>query len=216
MATRVSASAQSDLFAGERSFPAGFAYRDELITSTEESVLLEHLKRLPFKPFEFHGFLGKRRVVSFGWRYDYTSRALCEADPIPSFLLALRTEVAAFAGVSADGLQQVLINEYAPGAGIGWHRDRPVFSDVIAVSLSAPAVLRLRCRQGNGWQRASRRLQLRSAYILRGAARWEWQHSIPPVDALRYSVTFRKFTESDSTSPYRESQAAVAAHSIKE
>jgi alkylated DNA repair dioxygenase AlkB len=119
---------------------------------------------------------------------------LRDADPIPSFPLALRTDAAAFAGVSADSLQQqILINEYAPGAGIGWHRDRPMFSDVIAVSLSAPAVLRLRRRQGNEWERASRTLQPRSAYVLRGAVRWEWQHSIPPVNALRYSVTFRKF-----------------------
>jgi alkylated DNA repair dioxygenase AlkB len=193
MATPVSASAQSDLFAVEPSFPEGFAYRDDLITAAEECILLEELKSLPFKPFEFHGFLGKRRVVSFGWRYDYASRALRDADPIPSFLLGLRTDAAAFAGVSADSLQQILINEYAPGAGIGWHRDRPMFSDVIAVSLSAPAILRLRRRQGNEWGRASRTLQPRSAYLLRGAVRWEWQHSVPPVDALRYSVTFRKF-----------------------
>jgi alkylated DNA repair dioxygenase AlkB len=215
MATRLSASAQSDLFAVERSFPVGFAYRDDLIAAAEERTLLETLKSLPFKPFEFHGFLGKRRVVSFGWRYDYASRALCDADPIPAFLLALRTDAAAFAGVPADSLQQILINEYAPGAGIGWHRDRPVFSDVIAVSLSAPAVLRLRRRQGNEWKRASRTLQPRSAYLLRGAARWEWQHSVPPVDALRYSVTFRKFA-GDGISLHRESQTAIAADSVQE
>jgi alkylated DNA repair dioxygenase AlkB len=87
----------------------------------------------------------------------------------PAFLLALRTDVAAFAGVSGDSLQQILINEYAPRAGIGWHRDRPVFSDVIAVSLSAPATPRLRRRQGNEWERASRTLQPRSAYLLRGS-----------------------------------------------
>ena len=184
--------------------------------SVEECTLLERLKSLPFKPFEFHGFIGKRRVVSFGWRYDYASRALCDADPIPSFLLALRSAAAAFAGVSADSLQQILVNEYAPGAGIGWHRDRPVFSDVVAVSLSAPATLRLRRKQGNEWERASRTLEPRSAYLLRGAVRWEWQHSIPPVDALRYSVTFRKFAGDDGISPRRESQAAIAADSMQE
>jgi alkylated DNA repair dioxygenase AlkB len=172
-----------------------------------------HPARAPQKPpvqtVRISRFLGKRRVVSFGWRYDYASRALCDADPIPAFLLALRSDAVGFAGVSADSLQQILVNEYAPGGGIGWHRDRGMFSDVIAVSLSAPAILRLRRRQGNEWDRASRTLQPRSAYLLRGAARWEWQHSIPPVDALRYPVTFRKLAGDDGISPCRESDPSA-------
>jgi alkylated DNA repair dioxygenase AlkB len=193
MVTRRQASAyeQSDLFAVRSCLPKGFAYRDDVITPAEEHALLKLIECLPFKPFEFHGYLGKRRVVSFGWRYDYIARALQDSDPIPDFLLPLRTRAAAFAAVSPESLQQILINEYAPGAGIGWHRDKPMFGDVIAVSLSAPSVLRLRRKQGNGWERASRHLPPRSAYILRGEARWEWQHSIPPVNTLRYSVTFR-------------------------
>jgi len=188
---QATASEQKDLFAAKPSLPAGFAYRDDLITPAEELGLLKRLEDLPFKPFEFHGYLGKRRVVSFGWRYDYGARTLQASDPIPDFLLALRSGAADFAGVSAQSLQQILINEYAAGAGIGWHRDKPMFGDVIAVSVSAPSVLRFRRSKGNGWERASRHLAPRSAYVLRGEARWEWQHSIPPVDALRYSVTFR-------------------------
>ena len=100
-------------------------------------------------------------------------------------------QAAAFAAVSADGLQQILINEYAPGAGIGWHRDKPTFEDVIAISLSSPCVLRLRRKQGASWERASQDVQPRSAYLLRGPSRREWEHSVPPVGRLRYSVTFR-------------------------
>ena len=115
----------------------------------------------------------------------------------PAFLLPLRARAAAFASVSPESLQQVLINQYAPGAGIGWHRDKPMFGDVIAVSLAAPCTLRLRRRDENGWERASVQVQPRSAYVLRGEVRWDWQHSIPPVEELRYSVTFRTLAPND-------------------
>jgi alkylated DNA repair dioxygenase AlkB len=192
-----SMSAQSELFAPAPCLPAGFAYRDDVISSDEERALLKRFEDLPFKPFEFHGYLGKRRVVSFGWRYDYSGRTLRDSNPIPPFLLPLRERAAAFAGVSPDGLQQILINEYAPGAGIGWHRDKPMFEDVVAISLLSPCVLRLRRRQGAGWERASQEIRPRSAYLLRGPSRREWEHSVPVVDQLRYSVTFRNFVEGD-------------------
>ena len=104
-----------------------------------------------------------------------------------------RAQAADFAGLEAGALQQILINEYASGAGIGWHRDKPTFQDVVAVSLGARCTLRLRRKCGDGWERIAQQLQPRSAYLLRGAARREWEHSIPPVDQLRYSVTFRNF-----------------------
>jgi alkylated DNA repair dioxygenase AlkB len=186
---------QRDLFAtGPPSLPAGSAYRDDVIAAGEEQGLVERLAALPFKPFEFHGHLGKRRVVSFGWRYAYAGRALLESDPIPAFLLPLREQAALFAGVRADTLQQVLVNEYPPGAGIGWHRDKPMFEDVVAISLLSPSVLRLRRKRGAAWDRASIHLEPRSAYLLRGVSRREWEHSVPPVDRLRYSVTFRNFS----------------------
>jgi alkylated DNA repair dioxygenase AlkB len=147
-------SAQSDLFTAEPGLPAGFIYRDGIISTAEEQALLERFEGLPFKPFEFHGCLGKRRVLSFGCHFGYAGGMLRDSDPIPPFLLRLHEQAAGFAGVRAIGLQQILINEYAPGAGIGWHRDKPMFEDVIAVSLSSPYVLRLRCKQGTGWERA--------------------------------------------------------------
>jgi alkylated DNA repair dioxygenase AlkB len=187
--------AQRDLFAPEPAWPAGFAYQADLIAPADEAALLRNLEALSFQPFEFRGFLAKRHVAWFGWRYDYAGGQLRDSEPIPPLLLPLRARAAAFAGVEPESLQQVLINQYAPGAGIGWHRDKPMFGDVIAVSLAAPCTLRLRRQQGNGWERASVHVQPRSAYLLRGDARWDWQHSIPPVDELRYSVTFRTLVE---------------------
>jgi alkylated DNA repair dioxygenase AlkB len=139
---------QSDLFAAEPTLPAGFAYGEEEISSDDEEALLKRFETLPFKPFEFHGYLGNRHVVSFGWRYDYAGRSLRDSDAIPPFLLPLRDRAAAFAGVAPESLQQILINKYPPGAGIGWHRDKPMFEDIIAISLSSPCVLRFRRKQG--------------------------------------------------------------------
>jgi alkylated DNA repair dioxygenase AlkB len=187
--------AQGDLFAREACPPEGFAYGEALISAGEEERLLQDIRGLPFKAFDFHGFIGRRRVVSFGWRYDFTGRALRKSDPIPAFLLPLRERASAFANVEPESLQQVLINEYAPGAGIGWHRDKAIFNEVIAVSLSSPCILRLRRKRNQGWERFSQMVSERSAYLLRGPSRSEWEHSVPPVKALRYSVTFRNLLE---------------------
>ena len=184
---------QSDMFVARPTRPEGFAYQEDVITAEDEQTLIERFQELPFKPFEFHGFLGNRRVVSFGWRYDYSGATLRRSDDIPPFLFALRERAATFAGIAAEGLQQVLINEYVPGAGIGWHRDKPMFDDVVAISLGSPCTLRLRRKQGNGWDRVAQEVRPRSAYLLRGPVRREWEHSVPPVDRLRYSVTFRNF-----------------------
>ncbi len=191
-------SEQSELFAPEPRLPGGFDYREALISPDEERAVVERFALLPFQPFEFHGYLGKRRIVSFGWRYDYGGRTLRESASIPSFLLPLRRQAAAFAQIPAQGLQQILVTEYAPGAGIGWHRDKPMFEDVVAVSFLSPCTLRFRRKQGEGWERASREIAPRSAYLLRGPARREWQHSVPPVERLRYSVTFRNFVPGDA------------------
>jgi alkylated DNA repair dioxygenase AlkB len=110
--------------------------------------------------------------------------------------LAIRQKAAEFAGITESRLQHALVTEYAPGAAIGWHRDRPEFEDVIGISLGAPCLFRFRRKNGMRWERASIELQRRSAYLLRGRARWDWQHSIPPVDKLRYSITFRSLPES--------------------
>lgn len=173
-------------------FPEGFRYRRELIGTDEGASLLRHVRELPFREFEFHGYKGKRRVVSFGWRYDFSARHLQKTDDIPEYLLALRESAATFAGLEAEEFQHVMVTEYSPGAGIGWHRDKAVFGQVVGISLLAPCVLRLRRTAGEKkWERVNVMAEPRSVYFLSGQARSEWEHSIPPVEALRYSITFR-------------------------
>jgi alkylated DNA repair dioxygenase AlkB len=186
---------QASLFDDSTGGPEGFVYRPDIITAEEEAVLLGRIQELPFANFQFHGFVGKRRVVSYGWRYDFTERAVREADDIPDFLASLREKAARFGGMEASSLQQVLVTEYDAGASIGWHRDKAVFGDVIGISLLSPCTFRLRRKAGARWERFSVTAEPRSAYLLRGPSRTEWEHSIPAVDALRYSITFRNFRE---------------------
>lgn len=154
---------------------------------------MAQFEALPFKPFDFHGYQGNRRVVSYGYRYDYAGRTLRASEAMPDFLAPLRQVASQFSGIAADKLEQALVTEYAPGAGIGWHRDKPMFEDVVALSFLSPCALRLRRHDGTGWQRQAVAVAPRSAYLLHGAVRSEWEHSIVPMNVLRYSVTFRSF-----------------------
>jgi len=171
--------------------PDGFRYHPALISPQEERALIEHISRLPLKPFEFHGYQGNRNVKAFGYRYDYARRRTEPAGDMPDFLVPLRRRIAEFAGRAPDDFAQVLATEYPAGAGIGWHRDKPQFEEVVGVSLLSPANFRLRKKSGAGWQRRSQRIEPRSAYLLSGSVRHDWEHSIPPQAAPRYSVTFR-------------------------
>ena len=130
-------------------------------------------------------------MLSFGSRYDYAAQRVAEAPVIPTELLGLRQAAAGFAKIDPESLQQALVAEYASGAGIGWHRDRPHYGDIIGISLLAPCTFRLRLKTGKTWQRSALNALPRSAYILTGESRSAWEHSIPPLDQLRYSVTFR-------------------------
>ena len=120
-----------------------------------------------------------------------------KTDDMPGFLLPVREKAAAFANISADALQQVLVTEYGPGAAIGWHRDRPVFGDVVGLSLLSSCTFRLRRRQGSQWERTTLVVAPRSIYLLRGPSRTEWDHSIPAVSTLRYSITFRNVLDKE-------------------
>jgi alkylated DNA repair dioxygenase AlkB len=191
----MSAAQQPSLFeppAGP-ALPDGFAYRPDFLSAAEERDLAAWLATLPFQAFQFRGYEGKRRVVSFGWQYDFTRSHLIKADDMPGELLAVRARAAAFAGLAPEDLQQCLLNEYLPGAPIGWHRDRPMFEKVVGISLLAPCNFRLRKRIGESFERAAVELQPRSIYAMTGEARSVWEHSIPPVKAHRYSITFRNF-----------------------
>ncbi len=192
--------AQIDLFGAAPPGPAtglppGIAYAPDLITPDEERALVARLDEIEVTPFRFQGWLGKRLTASFGWRYDFDDASFGPTEPIPDFLLPLRERAAGFAGLAAEDLVQALIIRYDPGAGIGWHRDRPVFEHVVGISLEAPTTLRLRRRTEMGFERAALPLAPRSIYHLSGKARHGWEHSIAAMDARRWSVTFRSLSE---------------------
>jgi alkylated DNA repair dioxygenase AlkB len=180
--------AQSGLF---DLLPPGLGHRKEFVTAPEESALLQYFAGLPFKPFEFQGWVGKRETVSFGWRYDFNDAQLHAAPPIPDFLLPFRERAAQFAHLPSAALVQALVVRYGIGAGIGWHRDRPKFDKVVGISLGAPCDLRFRQRTERGFRRFTLHAVPRSAYLLTGEIRHEWEHSIAPMESLRYSITFR-------------------------
>lgn len=191
---------QATLFGGSQSReglePEGFRYEENFITDEEERGLLEALGLLDLKPFEFHGHIGNRRVTSFGLKYNFSRRAVETASDIPPFLADLLPRVASFARYEPAAFRQVGANEYRPGAGIGWHKDKPEFGVIVGLSLGVPATMRFRKPQGKTWERVSHEVQPRSVYILAGEARTEWEHSIPEVNDLRYSITFRTLADS--------------------
>jgi len=170
---------------------AGLRYEDEVIDEEEEQALLDRVMRLDLAPFRFHGFIGNRKTQSFGWRYDFDDASFTPAEPVPAWLHPLREKAAVIANVQPDAFVHVLLARYDPGAGIGWHRDRDVFEKVVGISLNTPATLRFRQRTAGGFRRASLDVEPRSAYLISGRSRWDWEHSITPGDQLRLSITFR-------------------------
>ena len=174
---------------------AGLRYQEELIGEAEERALLDRVGPLELAPFRFHGWLGNRKTRSFGWRYDFEDASFTPAEPIPAWLEPLRERAAAFGGLKPADFVHVLLARYDPGAGIGWHRDRDVFENVVGISLGTAAALRFRRRTPSGFRRASIEVQPRSAYLLAGEARHDWEHSIAPGDSLRFSITFRTLSD---------------------
>ena len=176
----------------ESSTVEGLSYLADWITKEEEQDLLTHIEALSFSEVRMHGVIAKRMVVHFGWNYGYDSWKITPAIPFPSWLLPVRERVATLINVPPKAVEEVLISRYAPGAGIGWHRDAPMFGpSVVGVSLAGTC--RMRFQRQIGPRRSAAEIQLapRSAYILKDAARFQWQHSIPPTKELRYSITFR-------------------------
>ena len=172
---------------------SGFRYREKLFDDATEADLISKIATLPFAPFAFKGFTGLRQTIAFGSGYDFTHNRVEEAQALPSWLEPLWASAGAFAGVDPAVLAQTLVSEYQPGAGIGWHRDRPDYDKVVGISLGSSCVLRLRRPDGARWIRRNVGLARRSAYVLDGEVRDVWQHSILPGDHLRYSVTFRNY-----------------------
>ncbi len=185
--------AQPDLFGEPRL--AGLSRAGAIVTPPEECRLIASLDAVELSPFRFHGWLGKRLTVSYGWRYDFDDAGFTPSEAIPDWLLPLRAKAARFAGLEPGELVQALLIRYDPGAGIGWHRDRPVFEHVLGISLGAPATLRFRRRRPDGFDRRSVLLAPRSIYHLTGEARHEWEHSIGPMEVTRRSITFRSLSQ---------------------
>ena len=183
----------ADLFA--EPVIAGLQYREDFISEAEQHALIGHLEATELTPFRFHGWVGNRKTVTFGWRYDFDDSSFAPAEPIPHWLQPLRARAAAFAEVAPDDFAHVLLARYDPGAGIGWHRDRPQFEQVVGISLASPAIMRFRQRTAEGFRRAKVPLEPRSAYLLSGEVRHQWEHSIVPGDTLRFSITFRTLSE---------------------
>ena len=172
----------------------GLEYREALLDRDEEAALIARIDEQDLAPFQFQGWLGKRLTKSFGWHYDFDTSRFGETEPLPDWLLPIRQRAAAFAKLPKDALVQALLIRYDPGAGIGWHRDRPVFEHVVGISLGVPATMRFRRRKAGGFDRAAVPLAPRSVYYLSGEARHDWEHSIAEMEVTRWSITFRSFT----------------------
>jgi DNA oxidative demethylase len=182
-----------DLF--DRTVLPGVAATSDFITAMEEQSLIAAIDAADLSPFRFQGWTGKRVTASYGWRYDFDAGCLRRGDPIPEWLLPFRERAAAFAGLPKDALVQALVIRYDPGAGIGWHNDRPNFEHVVGISLGAPAMMRFRRRHGEGFDLVTTALEPRGAYHLRGEARDAWEHSIAEQAHTRWSVTFRSLRD---------------------
>ena len=183
---------QGELFASEAP-PAvpGLVLVGEAVTPDEEANLADRIDSAPLAPFQFGQWEGKRLTVHYGSAYDFTRHRLGEAPTLPDWLLALRQKLAPQVGRHPAAFQAALLLRYDPGAGIGWHRDRPQYGEVLGLSLSAPCVMRLRRRTKSGFHRRSIDLPPRSLYLLSGQVRAEWEHSIVPLEVTRRSITLR-------------------------
>jgi alkylated DNA repair protein (DNA oxidative demethylase) len=183
--------------AGSTDVPAGFSYIPDFLSESDERELIRFIETLSFAEIRMHGVAAKRRTVHFGWLYGYESWKITPGPPIPVPLLPLRERAARLIARPADAIEEVLVTDYPPGAGIGWHRDAPMFGPVVVgISLLGSARFRFQKRTAAGREIAEALLAPRSAYVLSGEARSMWQHSIPSMKQRRYSITFRTLKRS--------------------
>ncbi|MBV1690605.1 alpha-ketoglutarate-dependent dioxygenase AlkB [Novosphingobium sp. G106] len=192
---------QGDLFADfqqpVQALPEGMALWHDVVTPAEEQALTEAIDAAPLTPFRFHQWEGKRLTASYGFGYDYGAAQVLDAPPFPEWLREIAGLAADRADLDPQAFVQGLLIRYDPGAGIGWHRDRPQFGTVLGLSLSSAVVLRMRRRLARGFERCAVTLPPRSLYRLDGPARWEWEHSIVPVAETRRAITLRSLRTSD-------------------
>jgi alkylated DNA repair dioxygenase AlkB len=180
---------KADLFSTR---PQGFDYHADFLPVPDERDLFKEVERLPFNEVRMHGVVAKRQVFHFGLIHGYESWRLTPGPPLPEFLLPLRNRIAPLLNCAPHDIAEVLVTKYPPGAGIGWHRDAPMFGPAVAgISLLSPCRFRFQRRSPAQRETFEAILEPRSAYVLSGEARSSWQHSIPATKGLRYSITFR-------------------------
>jgi alkylated DNA repair dioxygenase AlkB len=190
-----------NLFEGSAKVPDGFIYHLNFVSEAEEQELIREIQKLHLTPFKYYQFTGKRRTVSFGWQYEFGTSEITIAPDMPAFLLPVRTRAGTLFNIDPNSLIQTSIIEYSTGSPIGWHRDIPHFGVVVGISLGAACRMRfrkynrLRSKNLNRDEILSIELQPRSVYLMSGASRKIWQHSIPPVKELRYSIMMRTVRE---------------------
>jgi len=185
------------LFEVPAKVPDGFIYHQNFIPEVEEHELIREIQEIHLKPFKYYQFTGKRRTASFGWQYEFGKSEITTAPDMPVFLLPVRTRAGKLFGIDPNSLIQTSIIEYSTGSPIGWHRDIPHFGVAVGISLGAACRMRFRkyhrdrSKNSNRDEILSIELQPRSIYLMSGASREIWQHSIPPVKDLRYSIMLR-------------------------
>lgn len=197
------AAGQAKLFDTGTNLPSGFVYRPDFLTTEEEAELLAYFMDLPFeRSTSAEGYVAKRRIINFGWSYDFDTGKLIPGPPLPPFLTPLARKIAKWLDIPKARVAEALISEYEPGAAIGWHRDNESFESIIGISLSGWAKMRLRPLESardmrlrgkprSGKEVVTLDLEPRSAYLMQKDSRWKFQHSIPKLSMLRYSITFR-------------------------
>jgi alkylated DNA repair dioxygenase AlkB len=189
---------QGDLFAGEASaalvLPEGMRFEHDFLSEPEEAALVAIIERLPLANMKYQQFTALRRVMSYGGQYDFSAQRLNTAEPLPDWLDPLRRRAGTWAGIPPERFTHALVAEYQPGTPLGWHRDVPDFEDIVGISLRGEAVMRFRPYPPVAPKKADvLRITVppRSIYLLRGPARWSWQHGVAPTKQLRYSITLR-------------------------
>lgn len=193
---------QSLLLDTQTQLPNGLIYKPEFISEEEEEILLAYLQNLPLRsprhlvplqdvrgdnPVSYHS---KRRSKGFGWGWDEERERFVPGLPLPPFMRLLQRKIAKWLDIPPARVAEALVNEYAPGAAIGWHRDNEPFEVIAGVSLAGWCTMQFR-PFADKEEVVSLDVEPRSLYLMQGPVRWRWQHSVAPVSTLRYSITLR-------------------------
>ena len=181
---------QPKLFDTAEALPNGLVYRPDFLSTDEEEILLAYIQNLPLFHAPFREYTAKRRIMNFGWSFDFRKNKLIPGPPLPTFLHGTQRKIAKWLQIPPANVAEALITEYSAGTQLGWHVDNEQFEKIVGVSLGSWSKIRFRPLK-NPKEIIPIELEPRSAYIMQNEVRWQWQHSVAPVPDLRYSITFR-------------------------